>query len=442
VQIEFDNRVPEELIRLIEHRIIDDDSLDAWVDLPGNEELLRQGAARHELDREMLRENLWHSILGHSERRGTGLGTLAIDPPGDLVRMIDELNGRREEITSRVAAQIESYLPEGSPGIHATVRLHLGGTWDGRAREDVYLNLSFLHTFDPPWFSGAEGILAHEIAHLVHRVFDGPPEEASTPEGLFAVALAQIHSEGMAREIESGALPETVPPRTYAAFVRAKYGDDLAGFPAAVGRLVDLRKTCLDLRDAATCRRLINAGLWRGGESYAIGHGMARAIEAALGRKTLATTFQAGGARFFQLYVQATKMLHGLPQLDEGVERALPAADLYLTGRREIWTLRRAQRLAFDGRDYAAAEKACRRLAELTPDDPIVAYNLACALARQGRDAEALDWLERSIREGYADRPAMEKDPDLDSLRDGKSYRRFLELLGSIGSSAPNNPRK
>src|SRR5262249_52781123 len=159
------------------------------IDLPGNAELLRQGAARKELTREDLRENLWHSILGHASRRGRGLGSLACDPPGDLIRLLDALAARETEVRSRVADRVSPALPAEIPGVHAVVRLHLGGTWDGRTRDDIYLNLSFLHGYAPPWFSGIEGILAHEITHIVHRRLDAPPEDAATPEGLFAVAL-------------------------------------------------------------------------------------------------------------------------------------------------------------------------------------------------------------------------------------------------------------
>src|SRR5262249_47803107 len=155
---------------------------------------------------------------------------------------------------------------------------------------------------------------------------DGPPEDADTAEGLFAVALAQIHSEGIARHVEADLLDGAYPPGTYAAFVSAKYHDDLMGFETALRHTEELRAVCLDLKDTVTCRRLIQTGLWRGGETYAVGHGMARAIESALGKRTLASTFAAGGARFFELYAQASKMLPGLPRLSAKMEEALPGA--------------------------------------------------------------------------------------------------------------------
>ncbi len=431
IHLEFDARVPEDLVRLVEGKIIDDDSLDAWVDLPGNAELLRLGASRGDLDREELRENLWHSILGHRSRRGTGLGSLAFDPLADLTEMIGELRTRESEIARRVAERVESYLPEEAPEIHAVVRLHLGGTWDARAPDDIYLNLSLFHSYAPPWFDAVEALIAHEVTHLVHRRLDGPPDGADAPEGLFAVALAQIHSEGIARQVGHGLFDGQAPPGTYAAFALRRENDGLAGFADALGRADDLRRTCLVLKDTATCRRRIVSGLWQGGDTYAAGHGMAQAIESALGRRTLASTLSAGAARFFELYAQATRMLPGLPPLGDEFEKSLPAAASYLAARREAWLLRKEARDAHLRGDYQAAEAALRRLISRDDRDPTAAYNLACALARQGNSEGAVEWLERAVGLGYADRGHMESDPDLDSLRGAKAYRRLVETMGT-----------
>ena len=67
-----------------------------------------------------------------------------------------------------------------------------------------------------------------------------------------------------------------------------------------------------------------------------------------------------------------------------------------------------------------------QRLIELRPTDPDARYNLACSLARTGRNDEAVDALSRAILLGYDDLAHMESDPDLEGLRDHPDYRALL----------------
>lgn len=54
------------------------------------------------------------------------------------------------------------------------------------------------------------------------------------------------------------------------------------------------------------------------------------------------------------------------------------------------------------------------------------AYNVACGLALDGQKEPALDWLELSVKSGFAKIDHLRNDPDLDSLRDEKRYKRLL----------------
>ena len=56
----------------------------------------------------------------------------------------------------------------------------------------------------------------------------------------------------------------------------------------------------------------------------------------------------------------------------------------------------------------------------------ISAYNAACGYALSGQKEEALDWLELSVKSGYADFDHLRKDTDLDSLRNEKRYKKLL----------------
>lgn len=56
----------------------------------------------------------------------------------------------------------------------------------------------------------------------------------------------------------------------------------------------------------------------------------------------------------------------------------------------------------------------------------ISAYNVACGYALAGQKEEAMDWLELSVKSGYADFDHLRKDADLDSLRNEKRYKKLL----------------
>ena len=83
----------------------------------------------------------------------------------------------------------------------------------------------------------------------------------------------------------------------------------------------------------------------------------------------------------------------------------------------------------FRERRYAEAEEALRQLVDKYPNWPVHHYNLAAALARQDKSEEALESLETAIRRGFTNKMAMERDPDLDTLRE---LPRFQELLAQL----------
>ena len=66
----------------------------------------------------------------------------------------------------------------------------------------------------------------------------------------------------------------------------------------------------------------------------------------------------------------------------------------------------------------------------INPNDQLTLYNLACAYAlSQDKSAEALEALKASALAGFDDYAHIEKDPDLDSLRDLPGYQRLIEQL-------------
>ena len=73
--------------------------------------------------------------------------------------------------------------------------------------------------------------------------------------------------------------------------------------------------------------------------------------------------------------------------------------------------------------------KMDRKLVRLEPDNSTARYNLACSLALSRRKPEALRALEQAIALGYCDYEWMQKDPDLEALRNHPAFQQLLARL-------------
>jgi tetratricopeptide (TPR) repeat protein len=72
-----------------------------------------------------------------------------------------------------------------------------------------------------------------------------------------------------------------------------------------------------------------------------------------------------------------------------------------------------------------------RRLASLRADDPVVHYNLACSLSLTCHEEEALEALRRAIELGYDDFAHLEKDADLENVREHPGFEEVRRRLQS-----------
>jgi tetratricopeptide (TPR) repeat protein len=75
-----------------------------------------------------------------------------------------------------------------------------------------------------------------------------------------------------------------------------------------------------------------------------------------------------------------------------------------------------------------ASINAARAMA-VDPEDPRVLYNVACTFSGSGRISDALDALERSVRNGWGDKSWLEHDSDFDPIR---NEPRYLALVKSM----------
>jgi len=78
---------------------------------------------------------------------------------------------------------------------------------------------------------------------------------------------------------------------------------------------------------------------------------------------------------------------------------------------------------------YEDGLKIDQRLAQLSPDDPTVHYNLACSYSLLKIPDFCLDALKKAIQLGYRDFGFMKKDPDLDFIRRDPRYKELLLSL-------------
>jgi predicted esterase len=83
--------------------------------------------------------------------------------------------------------------------------------------------------------------------------------------------------------------------------------------------------------------------------------------------------------------------------------------------------------LAQDRPGHAAA--ALEVASAIEPDNFVLLYNRACALALAGRAEAALDALERAVDEGFANGELLASDPDLDSVRETARFRAIAAQM-------------
>ncbi|MCZ6601924.1 MAG: tetratricopeptide repeat protein, partial [Planctomycetota bacterium] len=77
------------------------------------------------------------------------------------------------------------------------------------------------------------------------------------------------------------------------------------------------------------------------------------------------------------------------------------------------------------------AEKEFLKALEIDPDSDLAYYNLACTYSLWGKTDEALRCLGLSLENGFRKFQHMEKDEDLDPIRDDERYKELLDRYQS-----------
>jgi len=98
--------------------------------------------------------------------------------------------------------------------------------------------------------------------------------------------------------------------------------------------------------------------------------------------------------------------------------------------------LHRNSLAALQKKDYAAAVAGYEKLLASDPNDRIALYNVACAHALSGEKPEALKYLKKSVEAGFVDFQHVERDPDLEGLREEPAYKDLFERRGEYTRKA------
>ncbi len=202
--------------------------------------------------------------------------------------------------------------------------------------------------------------------------------EAHAARGL-ALTLSEHHAEAEAEYLEAMRLdPKSFDAHYFygrASFQQGRYAEAIAGFE----RAAELRP-----------------------EDYQTPSLLALALQA-VGRDDESKQVRARAVAIIRHHLELYP--------DDARALYMGATDLVYLGQRE---------LALQWAEQAEA---------LDPHDPAVLYNLACTYSQLGLTDRALDCLEKGSLYGAGHRPWVEKDPDLDPVRNHPRFAAFLNRI-------------
>lgn len=92
------------------------------------------------------------------------------------------------------------------------------------------------------------------------------------------------------------------------------------------------------------------------------------------------------------------------------------------------------------GGKYDAAIEVNTKLVGMdTPAKGSATYNIACAYALQGDKDQAFEWLHKASAAGYRSTRQLERDSDMDSLREDPRFAEVIEAMQKATENAKKN---
>ncbi len=430
--IRMDFEVVDLLLDLMDRRQASEGDLDRWARLPGNRELLRIGRAHHSLSNDTLKQAARVTILGGIFPGAGPLTRIDVGPWDPLRDIVAAIKSRREELAAAISREVTAYLPPGRTFPPLRIFFHLGGTWDGRTSDAVYINLTFFQSRGVESLPGLDALLVHEVFHLAQSYVLPGVEDYTSPQSALFTAMLRTEQEGVARHLEYRHLADAAPATSLDRTNFQKYGDGLRHAAEDAESLAEIQVAAANGKlDRA--RELIEQAFTSGGPLYAVGHAMARTIEERLGRQALVTAIVEGPMTFFRSYEAAVGASGGGSILPTSLA---PAIEELRRGYGRAWSrtthLRRLGRRFMEEGRMGEAIRALRQVVRTDPSDAISAYNLACAHALAGSRRRALSWLEKAVVRGFDRYKHVATDPDLESLHGMSGFDDLLRRHGFV----------
>ena len=432
--IRFDDEAVERYLGFVERGDATPNELKAWVRLPGNTELLRQGRLEGGLTPDLLTEAARVTIRGGAFPAPAVLGSFPSWKPDELRTLLDAVRRREPEMAAGASSAIRPYIPASIPLPPLIVRFHLGGSWDGRTTDAVYINLGLYKERGLENLSGLDALLVHELFHRAQGAILPGVEDWSSRQSALYTVLLRMQQEGIARHIEYGWLKAREVPGALDVSHLVLYSDGLSRAPVHARMLAEI-VAAIDAGDRDRARLLAADGFRSGGPLYALGHAIASAIETRSGRPALAATVGAGPLAFLHAYGNAIEpggaslLPDPLPARARDIEAGYGRDPLLASRSR-----RDGLRLVADSK-CDEAKRELHRAVDLDPSDASSAYNLACAEALLGKQRRAMKWLREAFARGFGDTKHAAADPDLTTLRARRDFKNLLKMYSPAGKT-------
>jgi len=300
--------------------------IDAWVNLPGNKELIKVGDLEGQLTVAQLKGNVKAVIDGTATNITQPLsyfGRVYIPSTSDYSAMLDELHKQSTSWLTECALRDAQFAPNGVT-VKQTVYLHLGGDWDAINKDGaIYINMAYFHdNFSPSW-SGLNLLIAHETFHAVQNQAFGNPESTFTADDAFMTALSKIQREGTARMVEVDTDSDGYTQGTYGFYFRGVDEEGLREFSSTMPLLSNLTQSCYPALDLNIYQDQVTRGLDSGGPYYTLGEGIAMAIDKYAGRKRFIQTVSRGPLDFYDCYIKLCQDHTDLPVLPSDTAAAI-----------------------------------------------------------------------------------------------------------------------